>query len=80
MNCCEPAGPGPGIDPGMLALRGERDLLQLPASEPPRLRYNPFCRYLEHRAQLLTGLAKDIDNFCLSPGPAGKVRSLKHQA
>ena len=41
MDCCEQAGPSPGIDLGMLALRGERDLLQLPASEQLRLRYNP---------------------------------------
>jgi alpha-beta hydrolase superfamily lysophospholipase len=74
------AGPSPGIDLGVLALRGEKGVLQVPASDQLRLRYNPFYRYIEHRVLLFMGLEKDIGSFCFSPEIAGKVRSLKHQA
>jgi hypothetical protein len=37
----------PGIHLGDLALRGERGVLLIPASEILRLRWNPFYSYLE---------------------------------
>ena len=37
----------PGIKLGSVALRGERGLLQVPASDMLRLRWNPFYPYLE---------------------------------
>ncbi len=43
------AGPSPGIDLGLLALRGEKNVLQVPASTMLRLRYNPFYSYMEQR-------------------------------
>lgn len=72
------AGPSPGIDLGVLALRGERGVLQVPAADQLRLRYNPFYRYLEQRVLFFMGLEKDVDSFCLSPDSAGEVRSVKH--
>lgn len=40
---------GPGINLGNAALRGERGLLQIPAADMLRLRWNPFYPYLERR-------------------------------
>jgi len=45
-----PAGPGPGIQLGNLAWRGERGALQISASSQLRLRWNPFYAWLEDRA------------------------------
>ncbi|WP_334079042.1 alpha/beta hydrolase [Microbulbifer sp. M83] len=45
-----PAGPGPGIQLGNLALRGERGALAIGASTQLRLRWNPFYSWLEDRA------------------------------
>jgi len=39
----------PGIHLGDIALRGEREVLQIPASEMLRLRWNPFYPYLEDK-------------------------------
>jgi alpha-beta hydrolase superfamily lysophospholipase len=39
----------PGIQLGNLALRGERDMLQVPASTMLRLRWNPFYDFMEER-------------------------------
>lgn len=46
----------PGIQLGNLALRGERGVLQIPASEMLRLRWNPFYPYVEKRVLELFGL------------------------
>jgi alpha-beta hydrolase superfamily lysophospholipase len=43
------AGNGPGIKLGDLALRGERGVLQIPAADMLRLRWNPFYPYMERR-------------------------------
>jgi alpha-beta hydrolase superfamily lysophospholipase len=40
----------PGIHLGSLALRGEKGVLQVPAADMLRLRWNPFYPYLEQRA------------------------------
>jgi alpha-beta hydrolase superfamily lysophospholipase len=39
----------PGIRLGDIAMRGERDVLKIPAAEMLRLRWNPFYSYLEHK-------------------------------
>ena len=39
----------PGIRLGNIALRGERGVLQIPASDILRLRWNPFYPYVEAR-------------------------------
>ena len=39
----------PGIQLGNLAMRGERDILQVPASTMLRLRWNPFYDFMENR-------------------------------
>jgi alpha-beta hydrolase superfamily lysophospholipase len=39
----------PGLQLGNLALRGERDTLQIPASTMLRLRWNPFYDFMENR-------------------------------
>lgn len=39
----------PGIQLGNLAMRGERDTLQIPASTMLRLRWNPFYDFMENR-------------------------------
>lgn len=50
------AAESPGIHLGGLALRGERGVLQIPASDMLRLRWNPFYPYLEWRALRFLGL------------------------
>lgn len=45
-----PGRPSPGISLGNMALRGERGVLRISASELLRLRWNPFYSYLERRA------------------------------
>lgn len=54
------AGPekSPGIHLGDLALRGERGVLGVPASEMLRLRWNPFYPYLEWRVAGFFGLTQ----------------------
>jgi alpha-beta hydrolase superfamily lysophospholipase len=44
-----PVAESPGIRLGDLALRGERGVLQIPAADILRLRWNPFYPYLEWR-------------------------------
>lgn len=51
-----PAGPGPGIQLGNLALRGERGALAISASAQLRLRWNPFYPWLEDRTIDALGL------------------------
>jgi len=43
------AGNSPGIKLGDITLRGERGVLQIPASAMLRLRWNPFYPYMERR-------------------------------
>ena len=58
------AGPSPGIDLGLLALRGERNVLQVPASDMLRLRYNPFYSYQERRMLAFMGFETDPEISC----------------
>ena len=51
----EDAAPSPGISLGHIALRGERGVLQIPASEMLRQRWNPFYSYLHMRLRSFTG-------------------------
>jgi alpha-beta hydrolase superfamily lysophospholipase len=69
------AGPSPGIAIGSLALRGERGVLQVPASDMLRLRYNPFHGYLEQRMLIFMGLEQDSDIFCISPDSASQTEA-----
>jgi alpha-beta hydrolase superfamily lysophospholipase len=48
----------PGIHLGSLALRGEKGVLQVPAADMLRLRWNPFYSYLEERIVKRLELAK----------------------
>jgi len=47
---------GRSVPLGQLALRGERGVLQIPAADMLRLRWNPFFPYVEARALAFTGL------------------------
>lgn len=51
-----PQGNSPGIQLGDLALRGERGVLQVPAADMLRLRWNPFYPYVEARVLEFLGL------------------------
>jgi alpha-beta hydrolase superfamily lysophospholipase len=46
------------ISLGRLDLRGERGVLQIPAADMLRLKWNPFHRYIENRLPAFTGLAE----------------------
>ena len=52
-----PGDEGSGLRLGELALRGERGVLQISASEMLRLRWNPFYPYVEKRVLEFLGLA-----------------------
>ncbi|HEY5775337.1 MAG TPA: alpha/beta fold hydrolase [Xanthomonadales bacterium] len=60
------AGSSPGIELGDVALRGEKGVLQVPAADLLRLRYNPFHSYLEHRMLVFMGLDPGTGSFCSS--------------
>jgi alpha-beta hydrolase superfamily lysophospholipase len=49
----------PGVQLGNLAMRGERDMLQIPASTMLRLRWNPFYDFMENRLLEFLSLDKD---------------------
>jgi pimeloyl-ACP methyl ester carboxylesterase len=51
-----PTAKSPGIRLGDIALRGERGVLQIPASDMLRLRWNPFYPYVEGRILAFLGL------------------------
>jgi hypothetical protein len=54
-----PTEESPGIRLGNTALRGERGVLQIPASDILRLRWNPFYSYVEHRVLASLGLRSE---------------------
>lgn len=56
---------GPGLHLGSIALRGEKSVLQLPAADMLRLRYNPFYAYLEQRALIFMGLDAASGSACV---------------
>jgi alpha-beta hydrolase superfamily lysophospholipase len=67
------AGPSPGIDLGLLALRGERDVLQVPASAMLRLRFNPFHSYMEQRILSFMHFEDESENSCITVEPGRNV-------
>ncbi|MGA9575172.1 MAG: alpha/beta fold hydrolase [Lysobacterales bacterium] len=73
----EEAGTSPGIDLGGIAMRGEKGVLQVPAADQLRLRYNPFFRYVEHRVLVFMGFEPDIDSFCFAPGDAVRLQPME---
>ena len=52
----EKAEQSPGIRLGNLALRGEKGVLQVPAADMLRQRWNPFYKYIEQRTLKFMGL------------------------
>jgi hypothetical protein len=58
-------------------LRGEKGVLQVPAADLLRLRYNPFHSYLEHRVLVFMGLEPVIDGFCSANKSAAKAPDLE---
>jgi len=55
---------GPGINLGGAALRGERNVLLVPAADMLRLRYNPFHEYMEEKILAFMGLGTGPDMSC----------------
>ena len=53
---------GSGIQLGSLALRGERGVLQIPASDMLRQRWNPFYDFMEQRVLEFMGLAMPVES------------------
>ena len=51
-----PAEKSPGIRLGNVALRGERGVLQVPAADMLRLRWNPFYAFMEAEILRFMGL------------------------
>jgi alpha-beta hydrolase superfamily lysophospholipase len=60
----EEALTSPGIDLGLVALRGERDLLSISASSMLRLRYNPFYTYQSERIHSFLNLESSPTHQC----------------
>jgi alpha-beta hydrolase superfamily lysophospholipase len=58
------AGPSPGVRLGNLAMRGERKVLRVSATDMLRLRYNPFYSYQEQRMLAFIGLEVDVHEPC----------------
>ena len=58
------ADPSPGIQLGNLALRGERNVIQVAAADMLRLRYNPFFPYMKQRVLAFMGLAPQAGIAC----------------
>lgn len=58
------AGDSPGVKLGNMALRGERRVLQIPAADMLRLRYNPFYAYQDQRMLTFIGLETEVQAAC----------------
>ena len=71
----EEAGPSPGVSLGDLSLRGEKGVLQVPAADLLRLRYNPFHAYLRNRILGFMSLGLDPDGFCLAIEPVEQKKA-----
>jgi hypothetical protein len=52
----KPAGEGVAIRLGTLAMRGERGVLRIPASDMLRQRWNPFYDFVESKVLDFVGL------------------------
>lgn len=72
------AGSSPGISLGNRALRGERGVLQVPAAELLRLRYNPFHSYLENRMLAFMGFEPGPESVCAPVDAVAQILPLKH--
>ncbi len=72
------AGSSPGISLGNRALRGERGVLQVPAAELLRLRYNPFHSYLENRMLAFMGFEPGPESVCVPVDAVAPILPLKH--
>jgi len=57
--------PSPGINLGDMALRGEKNVLLIPASDMLRLRSNPFHSYMVWRLLIFMGQESAPANSCL---------------
>lgn len=75
----EGAGPSAGIDLGQLALRGERNVLQVSAADMLRLRYNPFFSYQQQRMLAFMRLEVDPDIPCVSNMPGAHSSVMKQE-
>lgn len=53
-----PSAESPGIHLGNITLRGERGVLQIPASDMLRLRWNPFYSFVETKVLEFLGLGR----------------------
>ncbi|MGB5486420.1 MAG: alpha/beta fold hydrolase [Lysobacterales bacterium] len=71
------ANPSPGIKLGDLSLRGEKGVLQVPAADLLRLRYNPFHAYLRNRILVFMGFGPDPDGFCISLGSVEQQKAMQ---
>lgn len=69
------AGPSAGVSLGDLSLRGEKGVLQVPAADLLRLRYNPFHGYLRNRILGFMGFGPDAEGFCLALEPVEQKRA-----
>jgi alpha-beta hydrolase superfamily lysophospholipase len=67
----EKSASSPGVFLGNAALRGERSVLLLPATDLLRLRYNPFHSYMSQRILSFVGLEASANQDCktLVPTP-----------
>ncbi len=63
-------GDSPGIHLGRIELRGERGVLQIPAADMLRLRWNPFYPYMEQRLLEFVGLVPPRSNRAIDRGLA----------
>jgi alpha-beta hydrolase superfamily lysophospholipase len=70
----ELADGSPGIELGNIALRGEKGILQVPAVDQLRLRYNPFHSYIEFRMLVFMGFEPDNDMLCAATDSKGGLQ------
>ena len=58
-----------GIFLGKVALRGEKNILHVPATDMLRLRYNPFHSYMRERMLSFLGFDVIVNNACKTRAP-----------
>jgi alpha-beta hydrolase superfamily lysophospholipase len=59
--------PSPGIKLGTVALRGEKNVLQVSSTDMLRLRFNPFYAYFQQRMLAFLKLADSAGGACNTP-------------
>jgi len=74
------ADKSPGIELGKLALRGERNVLQIGAADMLRLRWNPFYSYVEQRILDFVGLKPGAELSAQTETPVAGLTSSDHDA